>query len=102
MEVITIESKTFKHLMQRIENMEQMMLSVTKVMREEKKGGGILQPEYISREVAMIEFGLSHTTVDFKVRKYNVSRLQAGGKKLLHRSEFIKALQNKEPFDKKF
>ncbi len=100
MEVITIETKIFKHLIQRIENMEQMMLSVLKVMQQDKDLKSNIQPEYITRQQAMNEFQISKTTVDFKVKKYNVSRLPAGGKLLLNRLEFITALRNKEQFDK--
>lgn len=97
MEVMVIENNTFKHLMQRIENVEQMTLALIKIAKQDKEIGVNITPEFISRKQAMREFQISHVTVDYKAKKYGVTRQKAGRKLLLNRAELIKALNEKEP-----
>jgi len=98
MEVITLESNAFKHLVKRLENIEQMMLSQTKLIKQDKEALNNRQPEFISREQASAEFQISLVTVDKKIKKFEVSRQKSGSKSLLSRLEFITALTQPDPF----
>lgn len=98
MEVITLESNAFKHLVKRLENIEQMILSQTKLIKQDKEALNNIQPEFISREQAAREFQLSTVTVDKKIKKFGVSRQKSGSKSLLNRLDFIKALREPDPF----
>jgi hypothetical protein len=50
----------------------------------------------------MQEFQISHVTVDYKIRKYGITRQKAGKKLLLNRQELIKALNEPEPIPRIF
>jgi len=67
-------------------------------MKRRREGWDTKINAFITKEQATFDFQIHINTVDKKIKKFKVSRLSAGGKNLVNRLEFIKALQEPDPF----
>lgn len=95
MEVVTIESKVWKSLNERLSNMEKMLFKITESPAAPPlriSGGG-----FMAIEDVMAKYKISRTTINNKHKLFRIRRLSSGRYNLIHEEDLIEALKQPVP-----
>ncbi len=95
MEVITVESKVWKSLNERLENIEKMLFSIKESPAAppiRSSGGG-----FMAIEEVMAKYKISRTTINNKYKLFGIRRLSSGRYNLIHEEDLIEALKRAVP-----
>lgn len=94
MEVITVESSIWKKLVQRLNEIEQLIMSLkTKDQSGSKIIPLVAQTAYIRVTEAIKKYGVNRTTLNNYCKEYNIRRLPSGKENLMNELDLIEALR---------
>ena len=98
MEVVTIDSRVWIELNQRLGSMEVLLLSfVTEIRNKSNHQPYSNISNHIYLEDALIKHKISRVTINKKIKKYKIEKEKRGRRVVINEDQLIAALKKKEP-----